>query len=69
MLPLLLFAVIQNAAGVKPAPDPFAPLTVYSGTWTVEAEHPWSGGPPGTPDHLVSRCQRFTLYFACQQIC
>ena len=67
MLPLLLFAVIQNAAGVQPAPDPFAPLTVYDGTWTVQAEHPWSGGAPSTLDHLVSRCQRFTLYFACEQ--
>jgi hypothetical protein len=68
MLPLLLFALIQNPSGAQPAPDPFAPLTVYNGTWTVRAEHPWSGGALGAVDHLVSRCQRFTLYFACEQI-
>jgi len=67
MLPILLFALIQNASGAQPAPDPFAPLAVYNGTWTVKAEHPWSGGPPGTLDHLVSRCHYFTLYFACEQ--
>jgi hypothetical protein len=67
MLPLILFAVIQNAAGVQPAPDPFAPLTVYSGTWTVKAEHPWSGGASGSLDHLVSHCERFTSYFTCEQ--
>jgi hypothetical protein len=67
MLPILLFALIQNASGAQPAPDPFAPFAVYNGTWTVKAEHPWSGGPPGTLDHLVSRCHYFTLYFACEQ--
>ena len=64
---LLLFALIQNAAWAQPAPDPFAPLTVYNGAWTVRAEHPWSGGAPGALDHLVSGCRRFTLYFACEQ--
>jgi hypothetical protein len=67
MLALLLLALLQNASGAQAAPDPFAPLAVYNGTWTVQAEHPWGGGPAGTPDHLVSRCQRFTLYFACEQ--
>ena len=67
MLPLLLFTLIQNASGAQPAPDQFGPLTVYNGTWTVQAEHPWSGDVPGTLDHLVSRCQRFTQYFACEQ--
>jgi hypothetical protein len=72
MLSLLLFALIQNPSAAQPPPDPFTPLAVYNGTWTVQAEHPWSGAAPGTPgnptlDHLVSRCQRFTLYFACEQ--
>ena len=72
MLSLLLFALIQNPSAAQPPPDPFAPLAVYNGTWTVHADHPWSGAAPGTPgnptlDHLVSRCQRFTLYFACEQ--
>lgn len=68
MLPLLLLlALVQNASAAPPAPDPFAPLAVYNGTWTVQAEHPWNGGAPGASDQLVSRCQRFTLYFACEQ--
>ena len=67
MLQLLLFALIQNPPSSQPAPDPFAPLEVYNGAWKVQAEHPWSGAAPGTPDHLVSKCQHFTQYFACEQ--
>jgi hypothetical protein len=67
MLPILLFALLQNPTPPQPSPDPFAPLTIYNGAWTVHAEHPWSGAAPGTPDHLTSHCQRFTLYFACEQ--
>ena len=63
----LFFVLIQNLSAVHPASDPFAPLTIYNGFWTVRAEHPWSGGPPGTADHLASKCQRFTQYFACEQ--
>lgn len=67
MLPLLL-VVLQTAAAVaRPTPDPFAPLAIYHGTWTVRAEHPWSGRAPGATDTLVSRCQHFTRYFACEQ--
>jgi len=64
---LLLFALIQDASGSHPASDPLAPLIVYDGTWSVQAEHPWSGGAPGTVDQLVSHCQHFTQYFACEQ--
>ncbi len=64
---LLSLAVIQSALRGQTATDPFAPLTIYNGTWTVHAAHPWGGGPPGTADHLVSRCQRFTEFFACEQ--
>jgi hypothetical protein len=67
MFSLVLFILVQTVSSPQPVPDPFAPLTIYSGTWTIHAEHPWSGGAPGTADHLVSRCQRFTLYFACEQ--
>jgi len=67
MVPLLLFALIQN----PPAPDPFAPLAIYNGAWTIHAEHSWTdtppNTPPGTPDHLISKCQHFTQYFACEQ--
>jgi hypothetical protein len=67
MLALLLIALLQNPPATPPAPNPFAPLTIYNGSWTVHAEHPWSGATPGTPNHLVSRCQHFTQYFACEQ--
>jgi len=46
---------------------PFDVLMIYNGDWAVRALHPWSGGAPGAVDHLKSRCQRFTLYFACEQ--
>jgi hypothetical protein len=67
MLFLLLLALVQQPSPDHPSPDPFAPLAVYNGTWTVQAEHPWSGGPSGTKDQLISRCQRFTMYFTCEQ--
>jgi hypothetical protein len=67
MLSLLLFAMLPAPSARPTATDPFLPLAIYSGTWKVRAEHPWSGGAPGTTDDLVSRCERFTLYFACEQ--
>ena len=67
MLQLFLLALLQNPPGAQLAAGAFAPLAIYNGTWTVRAAHPWSGGAPGTLDHLVSRCQPFTLYFACEQ--
>jgi hypothetical protein len=67
MLSLLLFAIVPAALGNHTIPDPFLPLTVYIGTWNVRAEHPWSGGAPGTSDHLVSRCEGFNQFFACEQ--
>ena len=67
MLLLLLFAIIQPAAAVQSAADPFAPLAIYGGAWTVRAEHPWSGAAPGAQDHLLSHCERFDSYFACEQ--
>ena len=67
MFSLVLLVLIQSASTPQTAPDPFSPLTIYSGTWTIHAEHPWSGGPSGTADHLVSRCRSFTRYFACEQ--
>jgi len=67
MLHLLLIALLQNPSAAQPAPDPFVSLMVYSGSWTVKTEHPWSGSAPGTPDHLVSKCQHFTQYLACEQ--
>ncbi|MDQ2840263.1 MAG: hypothetical protein M3Y72_04325 [Acidobacteriota bacterium] len=67
MLSLLLIAILQSASALQAEHDPFAPLTLYGGTWTVKAQHPWSGGAPGTPDKLVSHCERFTSYFTCEQ--
>ena len=67
MLMLGFVMLSQKLCQAGTAPDPFAPLTVYNGTWTVKAEHPWSGDAVGSFDHLVSRCKAFTLYFACEQ--
>ena len=58
--------VVQGAP-MSPPLTPFAPLTIYDGSWTIKADHPWGGGAPGTLDHLVSHCERFSHYFACEQ--
>lgn len=65
---IVAFVVLsQNVSQAAIAADAFAPLGVYDGSWTVKAEHPWSGGAVGSLDRLVSRCKAFTLYFACEQ--
>jgi hypothetical protein len=63
MLPIF----IQDVLAAAQPSDPFSSLAIYDGTWAVRAEHPWSGAAPGALDRLVSRCQRFTEYFACEQ--
>jgi len=48
------------------APNPFAPLELYNGTWTVHAQHPFSGG--SGPDTLVNHCNRGQAFYTCEQI-
>jgi hypothetical protein len=67
MLALLLLVALQDVPRSDANPDPFAPLTIYDGTWSIRADHPWSGAAPGAVDRLISRCRRFTVYFACEQ--
>jgi hypothetical protein len=63
------FLVLVNRAEAPPFPatDALKKLEIYGGDWTVRADHPWSGAPKGSSDHLLSRCQRFSAYFACEQ--
>lgn len=42
-------------------------LMIYQGHWSVRAAHPWSGAARGAIDQLESKCNRFTLYLACEQ--
>ena len=67
MLSLLLMLALQTPSAVtRPAPtDPFAALEVYEGTWTVRAEHPFSGG--AGPDTLVNHCTRGQAFYSCEQ--
>jgi len=65
---LLLMAAMLH---VEPARNPFAALAVYSGTWTVNAQHPFSGGTG--PDTLINRCAATAAppgeaFFTCEQI-
>ena len=45
--------------------DPYAPLRLYQGSWTV-TRHEQSSGKTIT-DSLVNDCSQIGLYFACQQ--
>jgi hypothetical protein len=67
LLILLSHAAIPSQGATGVVADRFTPLTVYGGSWAVKAEHPWSGGTAGTVDHLLSHCERFDSYFACEQ--
>src|SRR5665213_2957025 len=62
MFKLLLLAALAFA----PASDPFAPLSAYNGTWTVHAQHSFSGKPG--PDTLVNHCNRGQAFYTCEQI-
>jgi hypothetical protein len=64
---IMLAMLARAASGAAEPSDLFSPLAIYGGTWTVRAEHPWSGAAAGALDRLVSRCERFARYFACEQ--
>jgi hypothetical protein len=61
MLIAFLAAVLSQAAAA--APDPYAPLRLYDGAWTVTMRD--SGKT--TTDSLLNDCHQFERYFACQQ--
>ncbi len=62
MLPFVLLAALVVAA----ASNPFAPLELYNGTWTVHAQHSFSGADG--PDTLVNHCNRGQAFYTCEQI-
>jgi hypothetical protein len=61
MLRIFLLAALAIAAA-----DPFAPLAVYNGTWSVHAQHPFSGGTG--PDRLENHCTHGQAFLSCEQI-
>jgi hypothetical protein len=66
-LAMLLSSISMGSAHQRDESTPFDPLKIYNGDWAVRALHPWSGAAPGAIDRLKSKCQHFTLYFACEQ--
>lgn len=58
---LLVTLILPSAA----APDPYAPLRLYNGSWAV-TRHDKGTGESAT-DSLVNACSQIGLYFACQQ--
>jgi hypothetical protein len=68
LLGLGLLVSVDRAEAQPPlTTEAFKRLEIYGGDWIVRADHPWSGAPAGSSDHLRSRCQRFSAYFACEQ--
>ncbi len=61
ILSAILAAVLAQTPVV--APDPYAPLQLYDGAWTVTMR---DAGKTST-DSLVNDCHLFGRYFACQQ--
>ncbi len=72
-LPLIsggfMFATLILAALLGQTPvatmDPYAPLRLYDGSWTVTMHDATSGKT--TTDSLLNACHFFGKYFACQQ--
>jgi hypothetical protein len=64
----LLLATLLAIAPVKVQPDPFTPLAVYSGSWTLLAQHPFGDGPAGKPESLVSHCHSDQAFYTCEQV-
>lgn len=65
MLALVLLLALQTAASPSAA-DPFAPLAIYNGAWSVKAQHPF-GNTPG-PDILQNRCTHGVAFYTCEQV-
>ncbi len=63
MLVSIVLAVLLAQAPANP-PDPYAPLRLYDGGWTISMHNP-SGKT--TTDALVNECHLFGHYYACQQ--
>lgn len=63
---LLLASVLMLPFGLARAGSAFAPLCVYEGTWTVHAQHPFSGG--AGPDTLVNHCHEDQAFYTCEQV-
>lgn len=57
----VLFALMSAAAPPAKAPDPYAPLRVYSGNWEVTRKGATK------PDVLTNQCTVLGQYFACGQ--
>jgi hypothetical protein len=66
-LAMSLSSISAGSAHQRDKATPFEPLKIYNGDWSVRASHPWSGAVPGAIDRLHSKCEHFTLYFACEQ--
>ncbi len=56
---------VQFAFAGDPAPDPYAPLWLYNGSWRVTRK---DLKPGAKPDQLVNQCALVGKYFTCQQI-
>jgi hypothetical protein len=65
----LILLALATAAGATTAPAsaPFSVHKIYDGAWNVRADHPWGGAAAGATARLDSHCERFTVYFACEQ--
>ncbi len=63
---LFIPAFVLAALAGAPAPSPFAPLEIYNGTWTVRAQHSFSGNPG--PDTLTNHCHVGEAFYTCEQI-
>ncbi len=50
-----------GAAGAAQADDPYAPLKLYAGAWTVASSD-------GKATHLENHCARTGLFYACEQV-
>lgn len=63
MFLLALFAGFSGQTAATPS-DPYAPLRLYDGAWTVTMHDPQG---KDTTDALVNACHLFGRFFACQQ--
>ena len=61
-LSLILAAFLAQAPA---PPDPYTPLRLYDGPWSVTMHDPASG--KSNTDALVNVCQLMKPYFVCQQ--
>ena len=61
-----MFLSLFLLVALKPGPSPLEQLTVYAGSWTVDA--PATSSAAAHADHLTNHCHMTDAFYTCEQV-